>query len=258
MYLMTLIKNIEDKLWEKFETSKYKNVKYYIQHWQEIIDERDNFFPYNFNIYYKDEKENEIDLTKTLHSIADPELLLKIAVDLGLELPDVIYAVPEIKGILADKYETAADIFNKAYDNIYNNPDTSILMANSALESIIKKICNDGYVAKCNNKNTLYDLTIHILKEFNYFPVKDLDKSIKSIGSSLLKCCQTIEHIRSANTIGHGKTENDYMIDDPLYAKFVINVISSIGLFLINYYEKKFLPSKNNLVLPESEEELPF
>lgn len=254
---MSLIDRIEHKLWGKFETSKYVSVKYYVQHWQEVFDERDNFSPYNFNIYYKDKEESQIDLAKTLHNVNDSELLFKIAVDLGLELPDIIYAVPEIKGVLADRYEMAADIFNKAYDNIYHNPDTSILMANSALESIIKKICNDAYVATCNNRKTLYDLTIHILKEFNYFPNNDLDRSVKSVGSSILKCCQAIEHIRSDNTIGHGKTEHDYMIDDPLYAKFIINIISSIGLFLINYYEKKFLPQKN-LVFPKNEEELPF
>ncbi len=257
LYLMNLVKNIEEVLWQKFETSRYENVKYYIQHWQEVIDERNNFSPYNFNIYYKDKEEHQIALTKTLHNINDSELLFKIAVDLGLELPDVIYAVPEIKGILADKYETASDIFNKAYENIYHDPDTSILMANSALESIIKKICNDGHVTNCNNKKTLYDLTIHILKEFNFFPKEDLDKSIKSVGSSLLKCCQTIEHIRSDNTKGHGKTDYDYMVDDPLYAKFIINIISSIGLFLINFYEKKFLPDIKHVAI-QDEDELPF
>jgi hypothetical protein len=67
----------------------------------------------------------------------------------------------------------------------------------------------------------------------------------------------TIEHIRSDNTKGHGKTDFDYMIDDPLYAKFIINIISSVGLFLINYYEKKFLPNKKDSAI-QDEDELPF
>lgn len=36
------------------------------------------------------------------------------------------------------------------------------------------------------------------------------------------------------------KTDTDYIIDDPLYAYFIVNSVSSIGLFLISFYEKKY------------------
>ena len=69
---------------------------------------------------------------------------------------------------------------------------------------------------------------------------------------------QNIETIRSNNTdVSHGKISKDYIIEDELYAKFVINAVSSVGLFLLNYYEKKYKPSVN--IEPESNEgDIPF
>ena len=49
-----------------------------------------------------------------------------------------------------------------------------------------------------------------------------------------------IETLRSTKTSAHWKTKKDYLIDDPLYAYFVVNSVSTVGLFLINFYEKKY------------------
>jgi hypothetical protein len=50
-YKMKLISDVEDALWDEFQTSKYVNVKYYIQEWQYVINEDSyNGIIYNFDI----------------------------------------------------------------------------------------------------------------------------------------------------------------------------------------------------------------
>ncbi|MFA6518576.1 MAG: abortive infection family protein [Candidatus Shapirobacteria bacterium] len=252
-YLMKLVGQIDAKIWQVFET--YKNVNFYIKKWQTY----DSFGNANFNISYID---NKIDLKDTLHSI-DNENLIKIAVDLGIETPDFIPSVPVIKNVLKNNFPTAFDTFKKAIDQIEENPDLAIGSANSTLESIIKHISDNSNISKkVNKKDTLYKLTQDILKEFSLFPTKSIPVEIKTIGSSLLNLSQNIESLRSNKTTFHGKSANDYIVDDPLYAYFIVNIVSSIGLFLISFYEKKYnkldLKSSGEYVNETTIDEMPF
>lgn len=65
----------------------------------------------------------------------------------------------------------------------------------------------------------------------------------------MLKAVQSIENLRSNNTDSHGKLDEDYVIHDSLYAFFTINAVTTIGLFLISFYEKKYQSaySENNV-----------
>lgn len=244
-YMMDLIYKIEAALWNAFPSSKYKNVEAYIERWH-TYDEDYNGNIHNENFEISRREDSNIDLPKTLHGIKDDELLFKMAVDLGIEIPGLVYSIAEIKGMLSSGYETAAATFENALQKVYAEPATAVCCANSALESIIKHICQNESIAACNKNDTLYDLVQHILKEFKYFPNKEVEQEIRSIGSGLLKAYQNIEAMRSkyADT-SHGKTAEDYIIDEPLYAMFVVNAVTTVGLFLMNFYEKKYLPEKN-------------
>ncbi len=249
---MELVKKIENELWNKFQSYQY--VKHYMIKWQKTTCSNDWNEPdeCNFNIHYKINT-LEINLTETLHNIKDNELLFKIAIDLGIEIPNVIYGVPLIEKILYDRYEDAHIVFKDSLKKVYEEPDVAILMANSALEAIIKKICQDERIKSCSKNHTTYNLIQHLLKEFEYFPNSKLDDRIRNIGSSLLTICQAIEGIRSENTTVHGHLKENYIVDDPLYAQFIVNTIATIGLFLINYYEKKYFQQRK-----EEEKEGPF
>jgi len=256
LYLMTLIQKISDALWAKFPSSKYKNVRYYIEKWH---DDDGNFWE-NFHIW-EDENGN-INLDKTLHGI-NGELLLKIAIDLGIETPYFIPCVPTFKNTLKDQYKSAHEAFNKAITNIEEQPDIAIGLANSALESIIKTILNDGILeVKYNPKDTLYNQTQAILKAFEIYPTKQVSKEIKIIGSSILAICQSIEDMRSKKTNFHGSTDDEEIISESLYAYFVVNSISTLGLFLDNYYKLRFLPECKSVGEPIFEgvdlDDLPF
>jgi len=156
-YMVQLISRIELAIWKEF--SSYKNVEAYIKRWHED----DGNFWENFRIANKDD--GNIDLPATLLGIGDDELLFKIAVDLGIEIPGLVYSVPEIKGILSSSYETAASTFENALKKVIDEPATSVCCANSALESIVKHICQNSAIQRCDPHATLYDLVQHILMQ---------------------------------------------------------------------------------------------
>lgn len=233
---MKLISQIENIIWQEF--TSYKNAKNYIKKWHiSNLDDLNNYLE-NFRIY--ENNKSEINLNETLHNI-DSETIVKIAIDLGIETPDFIPAIPLIKNILKNSYAKAFDSFQKALKQTEEDPDLAVGSANSTLESIIKHILeNDNIKTKFNSKDTLYDLTQSILKEFSLFPDKKVPIEIRNIGSGLLNISQNIEKLRSEKTTFHGKTKKDYIIEDPLYAYYIVNAVSTIGLFLLSFYEKKY------------------
>lgn len=233
-YMMGLIKKVKDKIWTEYQS--YKDVETYMARWQDITYENYNNTEYDFYIQYQNNS-NNIDLDKTFKHIPD-EKIFQIAIDLGLEIPGLIYSVAEIRGLLAEKYQDASRVFENAYKELDKKPDHSILLANSALEKIIKKICSDKSLTKCNEKDSTSSLIDHILKEFDIFPNKELQKDVRKIASSLITIAKTIDDIRSKNTDAHG-IKDDYLIDDVIYSQLMINSVSTLGLFLINFYEKK-------------------
>lgn len=252
---MKLVKSVNDAIWAEFPS--YEQVKYYLDKWHE-----DNYEEYGFNNNYWEnfkiiEKENKkVDLLGTLSSM-DGTTLLKVAIDLGVDTPDFIPSIPTFKNELKSEYKTAYDTFSKAYKQIDTDPSLAIGLANSALESIIKEILKDERISsKTSGGETLYKLTSIILKEFNLTD-EEHPKEIKTIGNSLLAINQTIEKLRSEKTNFHGKTIDDYLINDTIYTYFIINTVATVGLFLNSYYKTKF-PKPEPKKLVDDIDELPF
>lgn len=252
-YQMKFIKLIEEKIWEEYVS--YQDVKFYIEKW--CTYEEDDFSQWeNFKIYQSER--GNIELAKTLHNISFKDLK-KIAIDLGIETPDFIQSITDFKTELQKDYSTTFNVFSKALKSIYEDPDLAIGLANSALESIVKHILEDEKLnSKLNKKDTLYKLTQEILKVFLMYPngnKSDMPVEIKNIGSSLLTINQNIENLRSKKTTLHGKTADDYIVEDSLYAFFVINSISTVGMFLKSFYETKY---KIVDLVQDGPDDLPF
>ena len=253
-YLMNLIEQIDSIIWKEFVS--YKNAEFYIKKWQIGYNYND---PPNFIIHHNG---NAIDLKQTLHGI-DGETLLKIAIDLGIETLQFIPSIPMIKNTLKVSYSTAFNAFDQAIKQVESNPDLAVGLANSTLESIIKHILQGEKIAiQWNEKDTLYKLTESVLKQFQFYPSVTIPVEIKTIGSSLLSISQAIEGLRSDKTIMHGKLAKDYIIDEPMYACFVVNLVASIGLFLISFYEKNYksesFPVKEEVDTEISPDDIPF
>ncbi|ARN70404.1 hypothetical protein BST91_01405 [Nonlabens tegetincola] len=248
-YQMKLVKSVHDAIWAEYKT--YREVSLYIDKWHEV-DEWNNYWE-NFQIIQKES--GDIDLLRTLHSMNGSDLL-KMAIDMGVDTPDFIPSIPTFKNELKSDFKTAYDTFTKAFKQIESDPSLAIGLANSALESIVKEILKDDRIkSKTKGTETLYKLTSIIVKEFNFLnnshPIE-----IRTIGSSLLSISQSIEKLRSEKTDFHGKTEEDYLITDSVYTYFVVNAVTTVGLFLQSYFKTKLpKPAKE---VEEEHDDLPF
>lgn len=268
-YVMDLIDKISDTLFKKYTT--YKKVERYIKRWQKVVSYEQYGYGepepvYNFYPIYKEDNRDKIDVENTLNQLTD-EIIIQIAIDLKIEVTGVIYSIAKIEGLSKSDYRQAKTIFEEAIQKVYDKPDEAIGYANSALESIIKHILEQGKLdVDYNKKDTLYNLTQKVSKGLGYFPSKDADERIRQIGSSLLNIAQSIELLRSEKTKFHGKDSTQYIIDDPLYACFIVNSVATLGNFLISFYEKKYNSTLNEeeiIVNDETfdlipEDEIPF
>ncbi len=247
-YQMKLVKSVHDAIWEEYKS--YKDVSLYVDKWHESDKWNNNWE--NFHFITKDN--GEIDLLRTLHTMTGSDLL-KVAIDLGVDTPDFIPSIPTFKNELKSNYKTAYETFTKAYKQIETDPSLAIGLANSALESIIKEILKDARLkSKVKGTETLYKLTTIILKEFNLVD-SEHPIEMKTIGSSLLAISQSIEKLRSEKTDFHGKTDEDYLITDTVYTYFIVNTVSTVGLFLNSYFKTKFPKPVEPI---EEHDDLPF
>ena len=250
---MDIVQKISASLFEQFKS--YENVEAYLSKWHQE-EQGWNHFWENFQFYYRDEAKKKIDTAKTLHNV-DGETLLKIAIDLGIETPDYIPSIPTFKNELKSSYEIASLTFEKAFRNVETDPSLAIGLANSALESIIKEILKDSRInVTWSEKDTLTKLVGNICKVFGFQSNGKFPTEIKTLASSLISAGQAIENLRSDKTEFHGKTDGDLMITDAVYAYFVVNATTTVGLFLLNFYKSNYPPIvKSEVTL---DDEIPF
>ncbi|BAQ24139.1 abortive infection family protein [Streptococcus troglodytae] len=256
VYRMKLLEKVEKEIWNRYKS--YKDVEQYMK----LNQIYDGFGQVDFDISYFSEGKNKekINLIETLRVIAQdiPDKLLKMAIDLGIETPDYIPSIPTFRNELKADYKNASTSFEKAFQNIEEDPAESVGYANSVLESIIKEILKDQRFDIDATKLTNGKLVKAILKEFGLNPNSpQMPDEIKSIGSSLTTVSKAIEDLRSDKTSFHGHDSEKYLIDEPLYAYFIVNACATVGLFLINFYEKKF-PKEVELVNNDEWDDLPF
>lgn len=225
-YRVFLIQSIKKVLWNSY--SSLAQVYEYMTGWQHYKD---------FKIEFE---RNNIAIEPTLNNL-DAETLIKIAIDLGIDTPDFIPSIPTFRNIIKVEYATASITFESAYKKIETEPEIAIGLANSALESIIKEILKDSRITtQWKENDTLYKLTKSLLKEFKLHEVNDMPEEIKTIGSSLAAIAQSIEKLRCDKTYFHGKTNDDYVISDPMYVYFVVNSICTVGMFIRAFYKKHY------------------
>ncbi|BBK80157.1 abortive infection family protein [Streptococcus mutans] len=256
VYRMKLLEKVEKEIWNRYKS--YKDVEQYMK----LNQIYDGFGQVDFDISYFSEGKNKekINLIETLRVIAKdiPDKLLKMAIDLGIETPDYIPSIPTFRNELKADYKNASTSFEKAFQNIEEDPAESVGYANSVLESIIKEILKDQRFDIDATKLTNGKLVKAILKEFGLNPNSpQMPDEIKSIGSSLTTVSKAIEDLRSDKTSFHGHDSEKYLIDEPLYAYFIVNACATVGLFLINFYEKKFPKEVENINNDEGND-LPF
>jgi len=243
-YLMELIPKIENVLWGMSDRAKYQNVRRYIEKFHEEWQDWNNSDE-NFHIYFSGEDSKNIDLAETLHRMPS-DLLIKIAIDLGIDTPGFLPVVPQFKNVLKDQNQSAYQNFERATKNVYENPDQAVSLASSTLEGIIKTILADDSLkedAGIIKNKSLTKLVGAIVKAFSFDNKTKCPPELITIASQLRSLGTTIDDLRSDKSTAHGKAHDEYVIDDPLWAAFVVNTSASLGLFLWEYFEKKYKPN---------------
>jgi len=245
-YQMDLTLRVKEKLFELY--GSYDNVESYILKWHEVII---NPFPpddENFSICHQNN--GKFDTMRTLQGI-DGETLLKIAIDLGIETPGFIPLIPTFRNDLKSDFSVASQTFEKAFKQVESDPSLAIGLANSALESVIKKILSDNRIPiDYKEGDTLSKLINKICKAFNLHVDKNMPKEVRTIASSLISACETIETMRSKKTEFHGKSDEGFIISSPLYSYFIINAVSTVGTFLLNFYKNQYPPLQEYAPMP--------
>lgn len=254
VYRMELIDSVADVIWKKYGT--YAKVKQYLELNQTVYS---SFGDADFYLQFKDGSQDKIDVLGTLGVIAQnvPEKLVKMAIELGIETPDFIPCIPTFRNKIKDDYPTAAISFEKAFENVETDPAESVGQVNSVLESIMKEILNDKRFSDIDSSSmTRKKLVDTIFKKFDFeLDNQELPKEFKAIWNSIMTISKSIEDLRSDKTLFHGQDSEKYLIDDPIYAYLAVNTSAAIGLFLIDFYEKRFPKIVNKQVL---DDDLPF
>lgn len=241
---MELIPKIENVLWSMSDRAKYQNVRRYIEKFHKEWQDWNNSDE-NFHIYYSNEDGKNIDLAETLHRMPS-DLLIKIAIDLGIDTPGFLPVVPKFKNVLKGLNQSAYQNFERATKNVYENPDQAVSLASSTLEGIIKTILADDSFkdkAEAVKNKPLTKIVSAIVKEFSFDDKTKCPPELITIAGQLRSIGATIDDLRSDKSTAHGKAHNEYVIDDPLWAAFIVNTSASLGLFLWEYFEKKYKPN---------------
>ena len=243
-YKMQLLQQIENAVLQQYHSND--KIECFIKEFQigewNCVAKR----AHNFDIIYKEDNHGNrfIDLSGTLTKMPQ-EVLFSVAIECGIAVPMILPAFPTFKRKLTEwEYGSSSLInnFNKAYQLVYEEPDQSIALAYSTLESLIKHILESKKIPgiQYNSKTTLPDLMGEILKGYQFFPKAGIQNNIRNIGSSLLKIAREIEDLRSDKTFAHGKGQKDYIVNNRLYSVFIVNNIISVGLFLISFFDETY------------------
>lgn len=132
----------------------------------------------------------------------DGELLLKVAIDLGIETPDYIPSIPIFRNELKCSCEFASRTFEKAFREIESDPDTACGLAVAALESIIKEILLDDRIAiQSRNKGDIHKLMDDILKAYSLLPNNNILTEIRTLVTGLQKCATAMGDIRGISLL---------------------------------------------------------
>lgn len=256
LFVQDLLIKINHELWRKYDgrgISKYLLVEDYISRWSKRYEKswvtgREQEY-WNFDIQYN--SNNKIDLFQTLRNIPN-ETLLQIAIDLGIEVPALVPAIPEKIELkieeLGDKFQLVHTQITEAIESCYKKPDDAIFMINTALETTCKRILegNNDYNAKDHSTELIKKITTHIGLTYD----TNAPRAIKNITSSLYNIGKSIDDLRANWTSGQGKDTTQKIITDSNYAFFCVNAIASVILFLLST-EK---PVKNHA----PEDDIPF
>lgn len=158
-------------------------------------------------------------------------------------------AAPHLKKISAEwTLDTLEREFSRAFDNIESDPEAAVTAACSMVESICRSIIEsrpDIEMPKSLEIKTLYKA---IREPLGLSPTKEIKETeieadVRTVLSALFNAVQGIGALRTHAGTAHGR-ERGFQRLDPRIARLAVHSASTLSLFLVETWEKKFPEDK--------------
>lgn len=227
-YTVELAGKVEERLWNLFQG--YDKTCDYIEKWFDTEGLAPTIEPvYDFD--------GSLNVSRSLKVLPNASLI-RMAMDLDIATPGFLPSIPLLRNILKEENPVALQTFDRAVKLSLEHPDEAVALACSSFEGLMKSVNRDldvptdrlvtGKLAKA----TLENLGLHVKT--------DLPVEVKTLTSSLIGACNAIFDLRTKST-AHGQSGDaaTLVIDDPLWAIFAVNAISTIGTMMLQLKELK-------------------
>lgn len=223
--------------------------------------------------FYKFElhtRKSKLDVNATLHCIQDDDILLRIAIDLGVDTPYFIPTISNIKNMLKEEINQSNILhdFERAMKDVHDRPYESVKASHRVLTGVCAFINQKFNIIEEHSDNKTVEHTLNVLKisrktieqllqnnhDHTYKNCKEYFDAIANISSSCQTIANNIGTLRDKYAKSHKALDHHYVIDDANIAYFAINVCSSLSWFLWSLYMQNNKPddSTNNIDNNES------
>lgn len=250
-YMMELVGRLQTALENGYPDPD--DLHLYLDKWHEDYDG----FGDEQNFRYVYDKQADVDLKRTLHEMP-PELVVRIAIDLGVDTPGFIPSMPSFRNVLKEQNPNAQAQFERAVRNVMEQPDLAVSSAYSTLESVLKTIGKDESlgIEEDLRKTVGKKLISAVIPKLGLRTGKEVPTEINQMCNGLISACIAITDLRNDKSDAHGSAPNDYVIDDPLWAELVVNATATVGLFLWEFYQRTRSPQR--IITTHGDDEIPF
>ncbi len=211
---------------------------------QEMTTRQINQFLANYKIQGKASRvDSKRVYVEELLQDADNSTILRIADDLGLEIPyrGTIKSVYTLQTLLdGSAYYFAKRDFEQALADIETRPDNAICLACTTLESIYKAIL-DAFGESYPSKQDVQSLQKAVFQKMKLSPNGYADEDIKRVLGGLINVGAGLGAMRTKYSSCHGKgtSGKQYRLESR-HARLAVNALTTIGLFILETYEERF------------------
>lgn len=143
--------------------------------------------------------------------------------------------------------DTVEREFQRAVENLEDDPEAAVTAASSMLESLFRSIlvARDIALPKSLDIKTLYKLAREPLglSPSKEIPQREVEEDVRVILSALSNAIQGIGALRTHAGTAHGR-ERGFQRLDPRIGRLAVNTSAALALFAIETWEKRFPDDK--------------
>lgn len=211
-----------------------------IEGYMEISDDDNSIF---FDSYAKQLLENKIKFRETLINLLAKYNLTYIRG--GIISAGESVSSRDLMELIKDKDIPAINIeFERALKNVDVEPLEAVSASCNILESICKVYIEDEQL-NFPKKQTLRHLWKVVSSDLNFDPNQLQDEDLKRIVSGMFSIIDGISALRTHGSSAHGQGRKMYK-PEPRHARFAVNSAHSLGLFVLETWNKKKLNIKSS------------